>query len=206
MNPDEFKQVWQSQTSEAQLTIDADLLLQEVRRNQQHFAACILWRDVREIGVAILMLPLWLFLGHTLALPWTWYLMMPMLVWIAGFMLMDRLRHQRRPPEPADPLRKCVQHSLAQVEHQIWLLGNVLWWYILPPAVAALAFFAQVAWHTRSLGWLAAFNMAFVVTVACAILAFIYWINQLAVRQLVSRRDELAALLASLQDETPAVG
>ena len=30
MNPDDFKQAWQSQTSQTRLTIDADLLLKEV--------------------------------------------------------------------------------------------------------------------------------------------------------------------------------
>jgi len=44
MNPDNFQQVWQTQTSQTRLTIDAELLLKEVRRNQQYFAATIFWR------------------------------------------------------------------------------------------------------------------------------------------------------------------
>jgi len=43
MNPDNFKQTWQTQTSESRLTIDAELLLNEVRRNQRHFNATIFW-------------------------------------------------------------------------------------------------------------------------------------------------------------------
>ena len=35
MNPDDFKRAWQTQTSQTRLTIDAELLLREVRRNQQ---------------------------------------------------------------------------------------------------------------------------------------------------------------------------
>ena len=52
MNPDDFKQAWQAQSSQTRLTIDAELLLKEVRRNQQHFTAMIFWRDVREVGIA----------------------------------------------------------------------------------------------------------------------------------------------------------
>ena len=37
MDPDNFKQAWQAQASPSQLTIDADLVLKEVRRNQQNF-------------------------------------------------------------------------------------------------------------------------------------------------------------------------
>ena len=85
---------------------------------------------------SLLLVPLWLYLGVKLSLPWTWYLMVPALLWVAGYMLADRMRHKRQPPEPGEPLRQRVESSLAQVEHQIWLLRNVLWWYLLPMALA----------------------------------------------------------------------
>ncbi len=39
------------------VTINADVLLNEVRRNQQNFRRMIFWRDVREVGVAALLVP-----------------------------------------------------------------------------------------------------------------------------------------------------
>ena len=113
----------------------------------------IFWRDVREIGIALVMVPLWLYLGVKDSLPWTWYLTVPALLWIAGYMLVDRMRHKRQPPEPDEPLRQCVESSLAQVEHQIRLLRNVHWWYLLPLGISCLAFFGQVAWQDRAGGW-----------------------------------------------------
>ncbi len=154
------------------------------------------------MGTAILLVPLWLYLGVKLSLPWTWYLTVPALVWIAGFMLADRMGHKRQPPEPGEPLRQRVESSLAQVEHQIWLLRNVLWWYLLPLALPMLAFLGQVAWETRSGGWLA----AVMVSVVVIVFAGVYWLNQYAVRSaLEPRRQELEALLTSLKDEMPAV-
>ena len=64
MNPDDIKQAWKTQGSGARLAVDAELVLQEVRRNQRAFAATIFWRDVREVGVALLMVPLWLGMGR----------------------------------------------------------------------------------------------------------------------------------------------
>jgi hypothetical protein len=207
MNPDNFQQAWQTQSSQTRLTIDAELLLKEVRRNQQYFTAMIFWRDVREVGVALLMVPLWIYLGVKLSLPWAWYLTVPALVWIAGFMLADRMRHKRQPPEPGEPLRQRVESSLAQVEHQIWLLRNVFWWYLLPIALSGLAFFGQIAWQVRSSGWLAALVVALVVLVGVVLFSAIYRLNQDAVRsELVPRREELEeleALLRSFKDETP---
>lgn len=208
MNPDHFQQAWQSQSSQRRLTIDAELLLKEVRRNQRHFTATIFWRDVREVGGAILMVPLWIYMGVKLSLPWAWYLTVPALVWIAGFMLVDRMRHQRQPPASGEPLRQHVESSLAQVEHQIWLLRNVFWWSLLPPALSVLAFFGQIAWLARAGGWLAALVVALVVLVGVIVFGAVYRLNQDAVRsELEPRRqelEELEALLRSLQDETPA--
>jgi hypothetical protein len=206
MNPDNIRQAWQSQSSQTRLTSDAELLLKEVRRNQQYFAAMIFWRDVREVGTALLLVPLWLYLGVKFSLPWTWYLTVPALVWVAGYMLADRTRHRRQSPEPGEPLRQRVQSSLAQVEHQIWLLGNIVWWYLLPIALPILAFFGQVAWQVRSGGWLTGLVVAGVVVIAVIILAGVYRLNQNAVRSaLMPRRRELEELLMSLKDETPAV-
>lgn len=202
MNPDSLHETWKAQSSQSRLSIDADLLLQEVRRNQRHFAATIFWRDVREVGVACLMVPLWFFMGSKLAMPWTWYLMVPALVWIAGFMLVDRKRHRRELPEPGESLRQCVECSLREVDHQIWLIGNVFWWYILPPALCMLASFAQVTWNTRSEGWLTVLVMTFVVSAAAVNLVGIYLVNQNAIRtELVPRRQELETLLERLKDE-----
>ena len=92
-----------------------------------------------------------------------------------------------------------------QVEHQIWLLRNVLWRYLLPLALSGLAFFGQVAWQERSGGWWTALAVSEVVALVVIVLAGVYWLNQYAVRsELVPRRQELETLLMSLKDETPA--
>ena len=201
MNPDNLKEAWRAQTSQTRLIIHADLLLNEVRRNERSFKAMIFWRDVREIGIALVMVPVWFYLGATHALPWTWYAMVPAMLWIAGFMLVDRRRHKQHPPEAGEPLGQRVASSLAQVEHQIWLLRNVFWWYLLPPGLAMMAFFGQIAWTIRGGGWWVLLVVVGMTAVAGAILAGVYWLNQHAVRsQLEPRRQELQALLASLKD------
>ena len=65
MDPDKYQQAWQAHSSQTRVTVDADLLLKEVQRNQRNFRATIFWRDVREVGVGLLMLPLWFYLGVT---------------------------------------------------------------------------------------------------------------------------------------------
>ena len=202
MNADDLRPAWQAQPRPA---IDPEQLLAEVRRDRRRFAATLFWRDVREVGVTLLMVPLWVYLGAALSLPWTWYLMMPTLLWYAGVWLADRIRHPRRPPDPGQPLVRYVEESLAQVEHQIWLLRNVGWWGLLPFAVPAIAFVGHVGWQSRAGGWAAALATAGVGAVVGLSLAWAYRLNQAAVRDAMEpRHRELQALLAGLQDPPPA--
>ncbi len=203
MEPDAFQKAWQVQSTETRITIDVDLLRKEVQRQQQDFRTIVFWRDFREVGVALVMIPVWFYLGARNSSPWSWYLTVPVLVWIAGFMLVYRKRYQSRPSEPGEPLLVCVGKSLAEVEAQIWLLRNILWWYLLPPTLSIMAFFVHVTWRSAS-GW-----GEFVVgTLVCGLVLLlvygaIYLLNQYAVRaQLEPRRQELLALQAGLEDDS----
>jgi hypothetical protein len=89
------------------------------------------------------------------------------------------------------------------VEHQIWLLRNVLWWYLLPLMVPVFVFIGHVAWLERDDGWESVFEAVPAVAVVVLVTVVIYWVNQLAVRKVLApRRDELRNLLASLKDES----
>ncbi|HEY2828379.1 MAG TPA: hypothetical protein VGJ04_12330, partial [Pirellulales bacterium] len=175
------------------------MLLKEVQRNQRDFSATILRRDVLEVLVGLLLLPYWIYKGLTSSLPWTWWLTVPAILWCIGFFLIDRMRHPQTPSDPGEPLLKCVKNSLTQVEHQIWLLRNVFWWYLLPFTISILAFFAHSAWRMSD-NWLGAVGGAMPFFVFLwGTYCFIDYINQLAVcSKLEPRRQELLKLLAGL--------
>lgn len=201
MDPDKFQQAWQSHDTESNVSVDLDLLRSEVQRNQEDFLAKIRRRDMIEIVIGLILLPFWLYMGATSSLPWTWYLTVPAILWIVGFFLIDRIRHPQRLSQPGEPLLSCVKNSLTQVEHQIWLLRNIFWWYLLPPTLSILAFFSHVAW-LRSEDWLDTFNHAGNFILLFVVYYFVYWMNQRAVAtDLEPRRQELLMLHGSLAGE-----
>lgn len=205
MNPDDLRQAWQVSSSQSRLRIDAELLVKEVQRNQRQFAYMILARDIREVVVALVLIPIWLFLGSMWSLPWTWYLAIPGLIFIAAFMIIDRFGHSQRPPEPDKSIREQISYSLAQVEHQIWLLRNVFWWYILPIALPCAIFLGHNAWMLRAPRWESVLATLLAILISGSMMGFVYWLNQKAVRcGLEPRRGELTELLLNLSDETNA--
>ena len=105
--------------------------MKEVRRNQGQFRATIFWRDVREVGVAAFLT--WLFLHWGIRdHDWSLDLVAFGCFFVGAFIVVDRLiQHQHR-PVMNDSLHACIESSLHQVNHQIWLLKNVFWWYLLP--------------------------------------------------------------------------
>ena len=199
--PDEYQQAWQS--NRTNVTFDIDLLRQEVQRNQRDFRATIARRDCFEIGVALLLLPVWVYMGINNASPWTWYLTVPALVWVAGYVLVYRIRHKRDPIHSDEPIFVCVERSLTEVEDQIWLLRNIFWWYLLPLAIPLLAFTAHLSW-LKSRDWLDAISdvNACVFFFLLSFFYSLYYINQRAVtKELEPRRQELWTLLDGLGDE-----
>ena len=206
MEPDKFEQAWRSQSSHPRVTIHQDLLATEIQRSHETFRSTIFRRDFLEVAVAIVLIPVWIIIGQQGALPWTWYLTIPAMIWLGGFILFDRIRHPQRPIEAGDSLLQGIEESLKQVEHQIWLLRNIFWWYLLPPTIPILAFFFHVSW-LKSDNW----SVAVILFLSNALLlvvvfGVIYWVNQRAVRKdLEPRRQELLVLRSSLQSETPVL-
>ncbi len=198
MNFEELQKAWQSQNPGATVTINTDLLLKEVRRNQHHFWMTIFWRDAREVGVAAFLT--WLFLHWAIRdREWSLYLLSFSCFGVGLFMLVDGWLQRRKRPVTNDPLRSCIEASLLQVNHQIWLLKNVFWWYLLPVLVGLGILIVSQIWKSRHDG---PFGIIFLTGYAlfCALFFWgVYWFNQYAVRKgLEPRRQELESLLAGL--------
>jgi CubicO group peptidase (beta-lactamase class C family) len=200
MNFEDLQKAWQSQDASAKVTINTGVLMKEVRRNQRKFRSVIFWRDLREVGVAALLVPVFIYGGWRTH--WTLYLSAFACFVVGADMVLDRLHQKKRVPDLHGSLKDCAATSLAEVNHQIWLLKNILWNYILPLSVPGLLFFGWCAWSMP--GPVTAKILYLLCLVGFILLVDIgtYWLNQFAVRKdLEPRRQELEKLLAGLEAE-----
>lgn len=201
MSLDRLKQAWKAETSQVKVDYDAEQLSQEVQQSQDSFRSMILWRDTREVLAALAMIPVWIVLGVATSSPWTWYLGIPASLFIAGFLIVDRGLHPQRTSEPGEPLLFYAKESLAQVEHQIWLLRNVFWWYLFPCCLAFAAFFIQVGWQTTGSWWGAILLAMIPGAIVFFIYRRVYLANQAAVeKQLTPRQADLQKFIEALDD------
>ncbi len=209
MTFDELQKTWQKDASDSKLTIDSNILLREVKRNRESFASIILSRDVREISAGIfVVLCFWGFAGfflyHGLKLvAWTSALSTIFYLWVILFFIIDRAIQRKKRSAPCESLMEYAEDSLVQVNHQIWLLKNMFWWYLLPPAIGLVIFFGSTAWQTRTLGKIALIRLFLRLTLGALIFWGVYCLNQWAVRKdLNPRKDELESLLKNLGNDS----
>ena len=200
MNFEDFQKSWQAQDTAKQVSINADALLREVRRKQLCFRRTIFWRDVREIGIAAVLVPVFIYSGWTVH--WTLYLSAFACFVVGADMWLDHLRQKKKTPDLHGSLKDCAVTSLAEVSHQIWLLKNILWNYILPLTVPTLLFFGWCAWDKRGSLTDKFLYLLPLLGFVLAIDVGVYWLNQYVVRKgLAPRRQELEKLLAALETE-----
>jgi Na+/proline symporter len=199
MNFEDLQKVWQSQNAGGTVTKSTDALLEEVRRNQQQFRSTIFWRDVREVGVAFLLVAFFGYLGLRRS-DWTYFLIAAACFGVGSFMLIDRWRQRQKQPAANDSLKACAENSLFQVNHQIWLLRNVGWWYLLPIAVALGISTGVSVWHSHHHRVLVVLGGCLYLLIVALVYWGIYWLNQFAVRnELIPRQAKLEALLANMK-------
>ncbi len=200
MEPDALQRAWRSQDAQ-QVTIDVESLLSLVKRNHRDFRSILLRRDTIEIGIALPLTVLFATQG-VISASWSWFVMAAACLFIAVFMLADRYRQNRKLASPSDTLTAWADRSRADVEHQIWLLKNVFWWYLLPPLIGLTCVYGHHMWQVRhaDVSFLVErFVLPGLLAASCAVLYAVYLLNQYAVRKdLEPRLEELKALTESL--------
>jgi len=200
MTFDELQKTWQSPDSNPSLTINSEILLREVRSNKEHFQSTVFWRDIREGGIAFVLFIFFLYHGLKMNV-WSLVLLALSCLFITVFLVVDRVSQIRKAPSHNETLTNCIESSLFQVEHQIWLLKNVFWWYLLPFLLGMVVFWGQIAWNMRSAGPDFWWSHLKGISIGVLICWGVYHLNQWAVRKFLQpRREEIQEMLSQLKD------
>jgi len=204
---DELKSVWNAQPLPRQITMNADVLLQQLRGNKARFTSEILWSTVFMILGWVVMAFGIIGLGvynvrH--GAPWEpfsgFFLMGIIFLAIAAYTALDRFRHIRRVSLSA-PVLACAEESLALMQHEIQLWSNVLWWLLLPLALGVEAAVLALAW-TQGVHWLVSPLALRMLGIMVIITLGGSWFSRWYVHTYYEpRRQELEALVRELKSQ-----
>jgi hypothetical protein len=164
--------------------------LEAVQQRATSLRRIVRRRDRIEIGVALLMLPLfgWLAIASRNDVSRAG----AAIVAVACALIPFRLRAARRPEsDPGQPLLVRLRQELSQVEAQDRLLSSVAWWYLAPLGVGVILFVGGTASRT----WGAVYAV-----VVIAVYTWLYHLNRRAVvTELQPRARELQDWISHLE-------
>ena len=219
MNLEELQHAWENQTCPEDLLgiEDPEILVKRFQAKSKGFTHTIFWRDFSEsmVAFAVAIFFFWVSAKDSLL---TAGIPAACMSFVGVFIIVDRVLQRRKQPEASESVLLNIRAALAKVEHQIWLLRNVMWWYLGPIYIGTMFFiyatltlplpWSEVPWSEMpqfdSLFALVFVGggFVFVAAVFAGVNVFLYVVNQRAIgNDLEPRRAELAELLDSL--ETP---
>jgi MFS family permease len=192
---DTFQQAWQSQRCAAP-AMNPDALLKRVRLQRR----LNLWVDIGVI-VVFAGCGAWM-LGSAfrdIHRGWPWLFYVASTAWVIGYILFNRWRRRRVAARADEPLLAHVEWSLKELEYQMWLDSNSLWWYVLPIALGCMIppivlFSMNFNEHH---GWRDILGLLSSLAVFAVTFIFVHLVMKIGTRIAnEKRRRELAALAA----------
>lgn len=187
MNASELEEIWKRQKAVDSSPENIAQIAAAVQLIDQKFKRKIWWRDLREVGAAIVGAVVFGVVGLT----WLRWIAVASCLFVAGYILISR-RAVRSVSETSSLAERLYQ-MIRETEIQIGLLRSVLWWYLLPCAVATVAFVVDRLPRTFSPARLIVFFGTMSIFYIAA-----YWINQRVVRKALEPRR--ASLQHALTD------
>lgn len=197
MTLDEYREIWQDQEPREDLRPFEEEVLSEVKERSREYDRKLFWRDLREIGVAVLAAAFFGYVAFAAGAP-LMRIGAAVVVAAAAFVVW-KLRRARRNGDAelaSRPVAERLRARIDQVERQIRLLESVLWWYLAPLGIGVALMMISDGWGLWTAGELLLLVIVY---------GYIWHLNQRAVRRCHRpRRQELARLLRRLEEEPDA--
>jgi len=176
MEEEILKKLWSDQAGNIQIDINSKKLIESMNQKMNNFEKQIRRRDFLEIGVALLMVPLFSYYFYRDSNPMV--KLGAAIIIATNFVVVYKLLEAKRAKhvvDPGSPVAGQLSISLLRVERQIRLLKSVLWWYLLP-------FFVGVVFLLLGSVGILWIRILFILLIA-VLYGYIYYLNMKALRE-----------------------
>jgi hypothetical protein len=187
MEESELKFLWKSVSDFEIVTFEKELLNQEVRQHVHSFNRKILVRDLVEIGMALMIIPIGLFIAYLI--PDFFIRTGAILLVPSALLIIYKILKTRKIKNPVQRFtsnQQYLENNLVYYQNQKQLLGSVLYWYILPPGICALLILTGLD--------LPALKFYYSLAIALGVGYVVYWLNKMTITKkidpLIKRLEE----------------
>jgi hypothetical protein len=158
---------------------------------------------VREVVASVLVAGFFGWCGTRKFGGWPFFAAAAVMLGLGAFFIVDRFLQRRKERAFGSAPGDSIERALLQVNHQIWLLENVVWWYLTPGLVAYALVVVHCIAAMSSHGPVPyARTMTAVgstVGVGIATFCIVYFLNCRAVKKyLIPRREGLTRIAGEL--------
>lgn len=211
----DIKMIWESQKETPLYTLDPADLHKSVGLKRRTFNRSIFFRDVREIGAGLAMAVYLIIEGVMLAIKddglfmhneydtasvamWFLFTGAALFLFMPIYMFIGRKRQQHRERQFNISLHGDINKTICQIDYQIKLMKNVVWWGILPTfggCAASLYAVALLQSDTRA-------EVLYIIGLVLPLgLLFAYWCNQRIIKKsFIPRKQDFEALHEKLNE------
>ena len=200
MKTEELSNCWRNQKINTPLNPEAQL--KEARKRAAKFRKTILMRDGREIIACLFVAFVFIYsaLSQPLLAAIGSYFVAFISVGVGVFFLVDRLREPSKYQVPEEKPLTELKASLDAVEHQIWLLQKVSWWYLGPFAIGLTAWSVMLGLSAPLPAWVFILMALFIVG---PVFYGIARLNQKTViNSLIPERDDIKRLIRQWEENS----
>ena len=197
MMEEELIKIWQSSNNQERIKFERSRLMIDVQSSVDRFHQSIKYRDLREIIVAIALIPIFGFIAYDV--PFTLSKIGAILIvfWLIFVIIRLRSVKKIKPSAVTETYLDYLYKTRAYLNAQKRLLDSVLYWYILPSLSGLTLFllgFMEVSER---------FITTMIIAVASAVVVgiAIYFLNKKAVKKEIIPRLEEADKLIKIMEE-----
>ena len=183
--------IWKSSADKERITINEEKLMSELTINMKKFDKKVFYRDLREIIIAIIMLPIFVFIAYAIPMILSKVGAIILSLWCIYVIYYLRKNNKQNPNLDQLPNKEYLTEKRAFLLNQYNLVNGALYWYITPFCIGTLFFINGV---DLPLGKSILFN-----GIIIAMSAVIYFMNKKAARVNIQPKiDEVDHLISEL--------
>lgn len=193
MIDEELIQIWKSSEEREQIKFKKSKMLIELRFNLNQFEKSIKYRDLREIFIAAIMIPVFGVLAYDV--PFFVSKIGALIIMFWCFFVIVKLvkTKKHKPIAPTESFIDYLQNTKAYLTAQKRVLDNALYWYILPCFTGIIIFFIGFNKNFEKL--------LIIVFPVIGLAVIIYYLNKHAVKkEFIPRLERIDELIKNAKE------